>query len=71
LREIRMGLDVNNCRLDPRDFEDFSRLFQVPVSQIWKRTASGPAAKIPTGEAVVNGCVTRQSAAEPSITPCD
>ena len=33
LREIRMRLDVNNCRLDPRDFEDVSRLFQADVGQ--------------------------------------
>jgi hypothetical protein len=31
LREIRMGFDVNNRRLDPRDFEDCSRLFQADV----------------------------------------
>jgi len=31
LREIRMGFDVNNRKLDPRDFEDCSRLFQADV----------------------------------------
>ena len=30
-REIRMGFDVNNRRLDPRGFKDLLHLFQVDV----------------------------------------
>ena len=30
-REIRMGFDVNNRRLDPRGFKDLFRLFQTDV----------------------------------------
>ena len=31
LREIRMGFDVDNCRLDPRRFKDLFRLAQADV----------------------------------------
>jgi hypothetical protein len=31
LREIRMGFDVNNRRLDPRGFKDLLHLFQADV----------------------------------------
>jgi hypothetical protein len=31
LREIRMGFDVNNRRLDPRRFKDLFRLVQADI----------------------------------------
>jgi hypothetical protein len=35
-----------------------SREYLVPVSQIWKRTASGPAGEIGRAGSIVNGSVT-------------
>jgi hypothetical protein len=57
--------------VDPRQQRRLLYEVLVPVSQIGRRTASGPAGEIGRAGSIVNGCMTWEFAARVPLTRCD